>query len=60
MAVAVVVLGAVLAFILLLGVKVVFGAVASCCAFAFPLGLLGMVGVGVSLNFLLAVRSRTD
>ena len=53
MGVALVLLGAVLAFILLLGVKVLFGAVVSCCSFAFPLGLIGIVGIGVSLNFLL-------
>ncbi len=51
-----------LAVILLFGSKIVavFGLVVACAAFSFPLGLIGMVGIGVSLVFLLSPRHYTD
>ncbi len=50
------------ALMLLLGAKVfaVFGLVVACATFSFPIGLIGLVGIGVSLLFLLSPRQQTD
>ena len=50
------------AFLLLFGSKVLslFGLFAACVMFSFPIGLIGMVAVGVSLTLLLAPRNFTD
>ncbi len=34
--------------------------VVACATFSFPFGLIGMVGIGVSLLFLLSPRHETD
>ena len=51
-----------MAIILLFGSKLVaiLGLVVACAAFSFPLGLIAMVGIGVSLVFLLTPRHYTD
>ena len=58
----IVALSLMLAVILLFGSKLLalFGLVVACATFSFPLGLIGLVGVGVSLQFLLAPRHYTD
>ena len=51
-------LGAVMVF----GTKLaaILGIVVSCATFSFPFGLIGMVGIAVSLLFLLTPRHGTD
>jgi hypothetical protein len=51
-----------MAIFILFGEKlaVVLGFVVTCANFSFPLGLIGLVGVGVSLLFLLTPRHYTD
>ena len=51
-----------LAALLLFGDKLaaVFGLFAACARFSFPLGLIGLVGIGVSLMFALGPRNYTD
>ncbi len=46
------------ATILLFGAKLagLLGLVVACATFSFPVGLIGMVGIGVSLLILLAPR----
>ncbi len=34
--------------------------VVACATFSFPVGLIGMVGIGVSLLFLMTPRNETD
>ena len=48
--------------LLLFGSKLasVFGLVVACATFSFPIGLIGLVGIGVSLLFLLTPRHTTD
>ncbi len=62
MAIALAGLAVAVAAMLLLGAKVfaVFGVVVACAMFSFPIGLIGLVGIGVSLLFLLAPRQQTD
>lgn len=62
MPVALAALGLVFAAVLLFGAKLaaVFGLVVACATFHFPIGLIGLVGIGVSLLFLLAPRELTD
>ena len=57
-----VVLAVVLAAIILFGAKLIaiLGFVVACATFSFPIGLIGMVAIGVSLVFLLAPRTYTD
>jgi uncharacterized PurR-regulated membrane protein YhhQ (DUF165 family) len=57
-----VVLAVAMAIFILFGEKlaVVLGFVVTCANFSFPLGLIGLVGVGVSLLFLLTPRHYTD
>ena len=38
----------------------VFGFFLACARFAFPLGLIGLVAVGVTINFLLAPHHGAD
>ena len=62
MAIALILLALVVGFILLLGAKMVavFGIVVACATFKFPFGLIGLVGVAISLTFLLRPRTQTD
>ena len=62
MPIALIMLALVLLAIVLLGAKLamVFGFVVACATFSFPLGLIGMVAIGVSLLFLLSPRQGTD
>ena len=55
-------LAVLVAALLLFGSKVasLFGFVVACATFSFPLGLIGMVGMGVSLLFLFGPRHYTD
>ncbi len=48
--------------LLLFGSKLagLFGLVVACATFSFPIGLIGLVGIGVSLLFLLTPRHTTD
>ena len=57
-----IVLGVALATFLLFGAKLVavLGFVVACATFSFPVGLIGMVAIGVSLVFLLSPRHYTD
>ncbi len=50
------------AILLLFGSKILslLGFFAACVMFSFPIGLIGMVAIGVSLTLLLAPRNFTD
>ena len=50
------------AALLLFGTKLaaVFGVVVACATFSFPVGLIGLVGIGVSLLFAFGPRHYTD
>ncbi len=55
------IVSAVVASLLLAGKLLsILGFIATCASFSFPLGLIGMVGIGVSLVFLLGPRTYTD
>ena len=62
MSMALVIMVLTLAIILVFGTKIaaIFGFVVACATFSFPLGLIGLVGIGVSLLFLLNPRIETD